>query len=62
MTGSPCCTVEKKLYWGNNNKKIFLKSQYEIKYIVISATEAPRKASNSHDESEKGVDTLNTKK
>ena len=21
VNGSPCCTVEKKLYWGNNNKK-----------------------------------------
>ena len=20
ITGSPCCTVEKKLCWGNNNK------------------------------------------
>ena len=21
VTGSPCCTVEKKMYWGNNSKK-----------------------------------------
>ena len=21
VTGSPCCTVENKLYWGNNLKK-----------------------------------------
>ena len=27
VTGSPCCTVEKKLYWGNNNLK---KSYYPI--------------------------------
>ena len=24
VTGPPCCTVGKKLQWGNNNKKIFL--------------------------------------
>ena len=22
VTGSPCCTVEKNLYWGNNLKKL----------------------------------------
>ena len=25
VTGSPCCTVEEKLYGGNNNKKNFFK-------------------------------------
>ena len=28
--GSPCCTVEKKLYWGNNNEKIKNKIEFRL--------------------------------
>ena len=30
ITGSPCCTVEKKLCWGNNNKKEIEKVQFQV--------------------------------
>ena len=35
VTGSPCCTVEKKMYWGkNNSKKRNMESQ--VKFVVTS--------------------------
>ena len=45
VTGSPCCTVEKKLYWGNSNKKI--KKAHEK---MLNITNYQRNANQNYNE------------
>ena len=38
VTGSPCCTVEKKNYWGNNNNKnIYIKEIFNYVIPLLSS-------------------------